>query len=85
MTLVITLPPELEEKLRQRATDAGEDAATFARKTLEEKLHGPRSLDEILAPFRKQVAQSGMSDSELDDFYEGLRDEVWRERQGDGK
>jgi plasmid stability protein len=82
MALVITLPPDLEEKLRQRAADVGKDAATFARETLEEKLHGPRSLDEILAPFRRQVAESGMNDSELDKFYESLRDEVWRERQG---
>jgi len=85
MTLVITLPPELEEKLRRRAADVGKDAATFARETLEEKLQGPRSLDEILAPFRKQIAQSGMSDPELDDFYESLRDEVWQKRLDEPK
>ena len=81
MTLVITLPADLEEKLRQRAADAGKDATTFAREALEEKLHGPRTLDEILAPFRKQVAESGMSKSEMDEFYEGLRDEAWQKNQ----
>ena len=85
MTLVITLPPDLEEKLRQRAADVGKDAATFARETLEEKLQGPRTLDEILAPFRKQVAQSQMSESELDGFYETLRDEVWQQRRDEPK
>src|ERR1035441_6190346 len=43
----------------------------------QEEFEGPRTLDEILLPFRKQVAQSGMSDAELDQFYEGLRDEAW--------
>jgi len=82
MTLVINLPIELERKLQECAAAAGKDPATFAREAVEEKLHGPRSLDEILAPFRRQVAQSGMSDRESDEFYDGLRDEVWRERQG---
>ena len=27
------------------------------------------SIDEVLAPFRKQVAESGMSDEELDAFF----------------
>jgi plasmid stability protein len=81
MDLVISLPPDLENKLRQRAADVGKDASTFAREALEESLRGPRTLDEILAPFRKQVAQSGMSDREMDEFYESLRDEAWQERQ----
>jgi hypothetical protein len=81
MDLVITLPAELELKLRQHAADLGKDASTFAREALEEKLQGPRTLDEILAPFRHQVAQSGMNEPAMDEFYEGLRDEAWHERQ----
>ena len=85
MTLVIDLPPELDEKLRRLATAAGKDAATFAREALEEKLKGPRTVDEILAPFRAQVAASGMTDQELDDFYEKLRDEAWKEKGSSAK
>ena len=82
MTVVIDLPVELERKLQACAAAAGKDAATYVREAVEDKLHGPRSLDEILAPFRREVLQSGMSDQELDAFYEGLRDEVWREGPG---
>ena len=82
MTLTIPIPIELEEKLRQQAAAAGKDAVTFAREALEEKLQPPRTLDEILAPFRKQVVASGMTPEEMDDFYDGLRDEVWQEQQG---
>jgi hypothetical protein len=84
MELLLTLPTELGEKLRQRAADLGQDASTFAIQTLEQKLHGPRTLDEILTPFRKQVAQSGMTEPELDAFYEGLRDEAWQKRRDHG-
>jgi plasmid stability protein len=81
MSIVLNLPADLEEKLRKRAADMGMDADTFAREALEEKLQGPRTLDEILAAFRNQVAQTGMTDQETDQFYETLRDEVWQERQ----
>jgi plasmid stability protein len=81
MELVINLPAHLEQKLRQRAADAGKDASTFAREALEEKLQDPRTIDEILAPFRKQIAESGMNDEQLDKFYEALRDEAWQDRQ----
>jgi plasmid stability protein len=81
MNIVLNLSADLEEKLRKRAADMGMDADTFAREALEEKLQGPRTLDEILAPFRNQVAGSGMSHQEVDHFYEALRDEVWQERR----
>jgi hypothetical protein len=82
MTLIIPLPPEVEQKLKDRAAAEGKDAVTFAREALEEKLQGPQTLDEVLSEFRRQVAQSGMSDSQLDEFYDGLRDETWQQRQG---
>jgi hypothetical protein len=38
MTLMLTLPPELESQLRQRATAAGKDLAALVREAVEEKL-----------------------------------------------
>ena len=38
------------------------------------------SLDEILAPFRTQVADSGVSDAELDRLFSEARDELHREQ-----
>ncbi len=38
--------------------------------------------DEALAAFRRQVAESGMSDEELLTFFEGLREEVYEEKHG---
>lgn len=78
--LQIPLPPDAEETLRQRAKASGEDVGAYAARLLQEALSAP-SVDVLLAPFRKQVQESGITEEELDQLGEELRDEVWRERQ----
>jgi hypothetical protein len=80
MVLQIQLPPEAEARLRERAATSGQDIASYAAQLLQEAVVTP-SMDELLAPFRKQVEASDMSAEELDDLFEGLRDKVWRDRQ----
>lgn len=75
MTLSLSLSPQAEAKLRERAAAAGLDPSTYAKGSLEDVVTKP-SLDEILAPFRRQVSESGMSEEELYDFYAELRDEA---------
>lgn len=59
--LQISLPPETEDVLRERAKANGEDSSAYAARLLQEALATP-SVDELLAPFRKQVEESGISD-----------------------
>jgi len=73
--LQVPLPPDAEEKLRQRAEANGEDVASYAARLLKEALSAP-SVDELLAPFRKQVEESGITDRELDQLGEELRRDV---------
>jgi hypothetical protein len=40
-----------------------------------------KSFDEILAPFRRNIEQSGMSDEELDALFITARKEASRERE----
>ena len=40
MTLHLSLPPETEARLRERAAAAGKDVETFVRETLEQRLAG---------------------------------------------
>ena len=40
-----------------------------------------KSFDEILAPFRRNVEQSGMSDERLDNLFTTARKEASRERK----
>ena len=78
--LQIPLPPDTEALLRERAHAHGKDVSLYAAHLLRQALSAP-SVDELLAPFRKQVEDSGISDDELDALGESLRDEVWREGQ----
>jgi hypothetical protein len=78
--LQIPLPHDAEETLRERAKANGEDVASYAARLLTEALSTP-SVDELLAPFRKQVEESGITDEQLDQLGEELRREVRQEKQ----
>lgn len=80
MTLSISITPEAEARLRQRAAATGEPLDVYAAKVLEQAATAP-TLEELLAPARRQIADSGMSDREFDELVNELRDEVWREKQ----
>jgi predicted transcriptional regulator len=82
MTITINLPPETERKLVERAERSGQDVETLARQLIERGVTADATLDEILAPFRQQVAESAVSDEELTALFEEARTEVHRERQG---
>jgi len=64
MTLVIPVSPEVESKLRERAAAEGKDPAAYASKIIEQAVARP-SLDELLAPLRREFAASGATDDEL--------------------
>ena len=81
MRLNISISPQAETKLKERAAAQGKDLDAYAAELVEDAVTKP-TLDEILAPFRAQVEASGMTDEQLDSLYEGLRDEVWSRRQG---
>ena len=51
----------------EQAAVRGEDMSALASMLIEQLVSRP-TIDEILAPFRKQVEESGMTDQELDDF-----------------
>jgi plasmid stability protein len=64
MSITISLPPEAEERLRQRAAESGIAPAALARDLLERALNGGEvaspgrpgaALDQVLAPWRKEV------------------------------
>lgn len=77
MTIRVSLSPSAEARLRARASESGQDVAAVASELLEQAVAGP-TVDEVLAPFRKQVSERGISDTELDDF---LRTELEAHRR----
>lgn len=81
LAMKLRLSEKASEKLAQRAAESGQDLATVASRLLEEAVTRP-TVDEVLAPFRKQVAESGMSDEELDEFFEDVREKAYQDRHG---
>jgi len=82
MSITIELPPETEQKLRHRAAASGRDVLAFVVDTLEEKLRSPpESFEEILAPIHEEFRESGMTESELDEFLQQEIEAVRKERR----
>ncbi len=76
MTLTIDLPAELEEKLRFQAARSGQDQGAYVVQAVREKIARTSPFQEICAPFAQAVEASGVTDEELDRFFEARREEV---------
>lgn len=81
MSVTVDLKPETEEQLRRKADASGASLGVYLADILQEHVDRGPTLDERLAPARKQFEESGMSEEELDEFFYGIRDEIRRERQ----
>lgn len=80
MTLTVSLSPIAEAKLNERAAAEGKEPATYASELLEQVVTRPSAAD-LLGPARAQVAASGMSDEELDEFFGDVIRKVRAERR----
>lgn len=80
MDIRINIPAEMQEKLQQRAVASGQNVEAYVERLIEKALSGPPSIDELLAPVRKEFAESGMTEDELDALIEEAREEVWQEK-----
>jgi hypothetical protein len=67
-------------KLAEQAANSGQDISAVASDLIEHAVTRP-SIDEIMAPVRKQVAESGMSDEELDAFFRSELEAHRREKR----
>jgi hypothetical protein len=89
MTITIDLPSEVEAKIKTQASHDGVEVEDYVKTLIKEasdrrekieKL-AEKSFDEILAPIQKGFQENGMSEEELLEFLEEVREEVWQEKQ----
>jgi hypothetical protein len=93
MTITIDLPPDVEESVRTQAAKDDLPLEAYVTSLVQEgtkrrdriDLLAERPFDEILAPLRRNVEESAMSDEELDDLFTTVRKEASRERRGLGR
>lgn len=83
MSITITIPTELEPLILGRAKATGKPVEEVTCGLIAQGLQPPPTLtfDEILAPFRKEVAASGITDEELDALFMQARRDYARENQ----
>ena len=81
MTITITLRPEQEKRLAERAARAGQDVDAYVHQLIDRDLDAEH-LDLILAPVRRQFEESGMTDDDLAALVEEVREDIWREEHG---
>lgn len=83
MTLSISLSPELERSVKDRAATLGQDLNGFVLSVIEEKLVRSSRVEDICGPIAEAVSASGISDSEFQDLVDEAREESWRARHPD--
>jgi hypothetical protein len=81
MSLEITLPPEVEKRLRERAAALGLDLQAYATQLLEEALNPRRSFEERRAEIYQRFLASGTTDDQLGEELEKAKHEMRAERR----
>lgn len=81
MTITISLSPEQERLLAERAAQAGQEVVSYVHHLIDRDLDANK-LDEILAPVRRDFEQSGMTDDDLAALVEEVREDIWQETHG---
>jgi len=76
------LPAEVLQALVEKAKEMGLTPEEYARRLVENGLFAQeRTFDEILAPFRREVEESGVTDEELDSLFTRARRDYYREEK----
>jgi hypothetical protein len=90
MTVTLNLSAETERLLAEKASKEGLTLTSYLQTLVERHARSidgapaqsaASKLDEVLAPFRQEVKESGMTDEELRDFLIEVRDEVRAEKR----
>jgi len=82
MTLTISLRPEEQQKLSQRAAAAGTDVTEYVHQLVRRDIDMPPSIAQAAEPIAQAARASGISDQEFDALIEAARQEVWDDRHG---
>lgn len=84
MELTITVPDEAKSALEERARARGcDDVAEYVEHLVTSDLLAAQALDEILAPVRRDFAESGIDEDALDALIESERQAMWEEKHGE--
>lgn len=81
MTLHISITPDTEAGLRERAAAVGQDIATYAAGVLARAAQRPVSIAEISGPVGRRFDASGMTEDQLTEELERAKHEARAKRR----
>ena len=76
MVISVEIAAASERRLAELAERQGKSIEEYASEILQKALEGSKSFSEILEPFRREVAESGMDEAALDSLFESTRNAV---------
>ncbi len=80
MTVHISLPPDMEAKLRQRALDVGKDVPTLVREAVEEKLAATSEVMPISNQWEQDFNAWIASHKPVKHWVDDSRDSIYSDR-----
>lgn len=80
MTVAVDIDPETEELLRKAATIDGVELDVYLQALIERDVRR-FALDERLEPIRRNVAESGLTEEDVDEFMNDMLRQVRQERR----
>ena len=82
MSIVLDLPAEIERELIRSAVEAGQSVSDYTSQLVVTATRKTgRTWAEVVAPITEEFKERGMSEEELDELVEGVRQEIWNEQQ----
>jgi putative PIN family toxin of toxin-antitoxin system len=85
MTVTISLRPEEQRKLDQRAAAVGKDVAEYVQQLVRRDVESPLSISQAAEPIAQAVQAAGISDKEFDDLIESTTGTLGRAAPPIGK
>jgi hypothetical protein len=82
MVINVHVSDRTVQMLAEQAARRGQSVESYAAELIRNGVIGSRTFSEILAPFREQIARSGISEAELDDLFEAARNDAHASKQG---
>jgi hypothetical protein len=80
MSLTISLTPDAEARLKERARAEGKNVVEYVEELIARELMAPITLVQAAEPFARAVDESGISDDEFTSILNEARDAVRRDR-----
>lgn len=81
MTLTIQVPKKIGMALEEKAKNDGKELIEYVEDLLEKDVDRLKTLNEILAPIRRNFTESEMSEEDLDAIIESERQAMYEEKQ----